>query len=203
MTLRNTRDTWGWPARLLHWIMAVMILGMIGSGLYAANAFGVDFDDLMARKDLTQIHKSFGFTVFTLACLRILWRAVSRTPDPPEGARNFEKAIARGGHIALYLLMFAVPLTGWLMASASTLNDPDAYPEPIPNMVFGLFHMPDPYPEGDRDIAGFWGAAHFWLAMSLAVLLTTHALAATWHHFVRGDTVLMRMLTGKPRRRAG
>lgn len=200
MALRNTAESWGWLARLFHWGMAVLIIAMIGIGLYAANAFGTDFDQLMARKDLTQLHKSLGFTVFALACLRLIWRALNPTPDPPEGAQEIEKLIARGGHIALYVLMIAVPVTGWLMASSSPLNDEGAYPERIPNMVFGLFEMPDPYEVGDRETTRFWGSVHFWSGIGLAALLTVHALAAMWHHFVRGDSVMTRMLLGRKRR---
>ena len=200
MPLRNTGEAWGWLARLLHWAMALLIVGMIGLGLYSARGFGVSFDDLMARKDLTQIHKSFGFTVFTLACLRLIWRAVSRVPDPPANISEDERLLARAVHGGFYVLMFAVPLAGWMYASSSPLNDADAYPVRIPNMVFGLFEMPDPYPEGDRAISELWFLVHQLAAFSLAALLFLHVNAALWHHFVRRDSVLTRMLTGRRRR---
>lgn len=200
MGLRNTREVWGWPARLLHWGMAVLIAGLIGLGLWMVNGLGTDWDGLMLRKDLTQWHKSFGFTVFALACLRLVWRAVNPTPAPPGGARAGEQAVARAAHLALYALMIAVPLSGWLMASASPYNDVGAYPERIANTVFGWFELPDPYPAGDRDLSELWGRVHFWAAMALAGLVALHALAALWHHAVRRDAVLLRMLRGRARR---
>ncbi len=197
MPLRNTRESWGLVARLLHWLIALLILALVAIGLYAANGFTDSFDDLMARKDLTQFHKSLGFTAFVLVALRLVWRAVNPTPAPPPQSDALERAIARAGHVGLYALMIAVPVFGWLMASSSPLNDADAYPQTIPNEVFGLFHMPDPYPVGDREVSEFWGWMHFWAAMALIAVVAGHALAALWHHFVRGDNVLMRMIRGR------
>lgn len=196
MPLRNTADSWGWGARLLHWAMAALILFMLGVGFYMVEALGNR--DLVARFQLTQTHKSFGFVVFALTLVRLGWRWANPVhPTPPAAAKPWENAAARGAHVALYALMLWMPLSGWLMASASPLNDPGAYPVQIRNMVFGLFELPDPISPGDRDLESLLKAAHFYGALTLAALLAIHAAAALKHHVVHRDDVLRRMTWGR------
>ena len=195
MALGNTSESWGWLARLLHWAMALMILFLLGVGFYMVEVLGDSSDNLMQRYELTQLHKSWGFTVFALACVRVIWRFVNPTPSLPSDMGGLERVLAHGGHLALYLCMFAMPLTGWLLASASPYNDPDAYFQ-IKNMVFGLFELPDPYPKGSEDTTAFWARIHFYTALALTLVLLGHALAALKHHFVNRDTVLRRMIRG-------
>ena len=195
MALRNTSESWGWLARLLHWAMALMILFLLGVGFYMVEVLGEDSDSLMQRYELTQVQKSWGFTVFALACLRVIWRFVNPTPALPDNMGSLERTLAHGGHIALYLCMFAMPLTGWLLASSSPFNDADAYFQ-IKNMVFGLFELPDPYPKGDEATTKFWSRIHFYVGLALTFVLAGHALAALKHHFVNRDDVLRRMTRG-------
>lgn len=193
MGLMNTTTGWGWPARLLHWGVAALILFMLGLGFYIANVLtGTDSDTLMARFSLTQTHKSWGVVVFALACLRLGWRLVNPTPALPDTMSAAERLLAHAGHYGLYACMFAMPLTGWLMASASPLQD--AYG--IKNMVFGQFEMPDPFVPGSEALVERFGAAHEAVAILLAVLLAGHAGAALKHHFIDRDTVLKRMIGG-------
>ncbi|MFK7943827.1 MAG: cytochrome b [Paracoccaceae bacterium] len=194
MALRNSTDAWGWPARLLHWSMALLILGLVCVGLYMVEFLGDDSDSLMQRFELTQTHKSFGFVAFVLALVRIVWRWMNPTPELPDMSR-LNKALAHGGHLALYICMIALPISGWLMASASPYNDPDAY-FVVKNMVFGLFELPDPYPKGDEALTKLLGQIHFYIAMALVAILTGHIAAALKHHFVDQDSVLRRMLRG-------
>ncbi|WP_112322414.1 cytochrome b [Oceanibium sediminis] len=197
MSLKNTTTAWGWPARVLHWVMALMILAMLGVGTYMAN-----FEkDLIARLELVQTHKSVGFTVFILALIRIGWRLANRdTPALPPAMPRWQKAASHASHLALYLLMLALPLSGWLMASSSPLNDEGAYPMRIPNMVFGLFEMPDPFPVGSKALSDALYQLHGALALALELILLVHLGAALKHHFVDGDTVLSRMVSGRGQR---
>jgi cytochrome b561 len=193
MQFRNTLESWGWGARLLHWAMAVLILFLLGVGFYMVEILGSR--DLVARFQLTQTHKSFGFVVFALALARLAWRLAD--PVRPAADRGWQAAAARGAHLALYALMLWMPLSGWLMASASPLNDPGAYPVQIRNMVFGLFELPDPISPGDRELEGVLKSAHFYSALALAALLAIHAAAALKHHLVDRDDVLRRMTWGR------
>ena len=117
MALYNTSLSWGWLARLLHWLMAIMILGLIGVGLYMVEILGDDSNSLMQRYSLTQTHKSWGFVVFVLALVRVGWRWSNPTPKL-EGQSKLTTTLAHGGHIAIYICIFAIPITGWMMASA-------------------------------------------------------------------------------------
>lgn len=194
MALRNTTASWGWLARLLHWSMGILILGLLGVGLYMVEVLGDDSNSLMERYSLTQTHKSWGFVAFILGLARIGWRWANPTPALPE-ASTLVKTLAHGGHFALYACMIAMPISGWLMASASPYNDPDAY-FPVRNMVFGLFELPDPYPKGDEALTKLLGRIHFYTGMALIVILLGHVGAALKHHFIDRDNVLRRMIRG-------
>lgn len=190
MKTRNDTQGWGWPARLLHWSMAAIILFLLGVGVYMANFES----DMMRQFTLTQTHKSWGAVVFALGLVRIGWRLAQReTPAPTPQTRGWEAAAARVTHLAFYGLMLWMPLSGWLMASASTLQDDYG----IKNRVFGLFELPDPFIPGDRGLEEAFHAAHVGGAVALAALLALHVGAATKHHFLLRDGVLRRMVRGR------
>ncbi len=193
MGLKNTRARWGWPAKVFHWTMAALILALAVVGTYMANFL----DDMFLQIELTQTHKSFGFVVFVLAGLRLLWRWINpAVPDLPGAPSAIERAGVKAAHVALYALMFVIPLSGWLMSSASPLNDVDAYPAQMKNMVFGLFEMPDPIQPGDDRLTEIFHTVHWVSVYLLAAILAVHVAAALKHHFVDRDEVLRRMLPG-------
>lgn len=192
MPVRNTRQSWGWPARLLHWAGAGLVLFMLGLGVYMVNFT----PSLIDRLELTQLHKSLGTVAFALALVRIAWRLVNPTPVLPGQMGPAERRLAHGVHALLYVLVVAMPVTGWLMASASPINDADAVPFRIPNEVFGLFELPDPYPTGDKALSETYGAIHFWCAVALGVLVAGHILAAIKHQSIDRDGLIRRMILG-------
>ncbi len=194
MSAKNSETGWGWPARVLHWVMALMILMMLAGGFYMSNIE----TDLIARFEAVQSHKSFGFTVFVLAILRILWRVSNKaTPTLPDTMPGWQRMASHLSHLALYMLIVAMPLTGWLMASSSPLNDPGAYPVQVRNMVFGLFEMPDPFPSGSESLSSALYTVHAGLAALLAAIMLIHLAAALKHHFIDRDRILMRMVRGR------
>ena len=193
MALRNGPDSWGWMARLLHWSMAVLIVFMMALGTYTDNA-----ELPLARKfELVQLHKSVGATVLALALLRLAWRWVNPTPEQPAGTPGWQLRAGRVSHVALYALMIAVPLSGWLMASASPLNDAGLGEARVPNMVWGLFEMPDPFPTGSEALTDTFLAVHVTLVTLLFVVMLVHVGAALKHHFRDRDAVLRRMVRGR------
>ena len=196
MGIRNTETGWGWPHRLLHWGIAIAILGQLSVGFYMVNVLEGTADRMLARNQLPQIHRSWGTVVFALVVLRVVWRLANPVPVPPAGMGRAQRHLSEGVHLALYVLMLALPLSGWLMATSSPLNDPDNYPVQIRNMVFGLFALPDPYPEGDRAVTAFWASVHAWAAGAMAVLFALHVAGALKHHLVDRDGVLRRMVAG-------
>ena len=192
MSARNSATSWGWVARLLHWVMALMILVLIGVGIYMS-----DFEtDLIRQFQLIQMHKSFGFTVFVLAVVRVIWRFTNPTPALPDGMPQWQVSASHVSHALLYLLILAMPITGWLMVTSSPLNDPGAYPVQIPNLVFGLFAMPDPYPTGSKELSDTFATIHWALAYLLILVLLLHVAAALKHQLVDRDGLLMRMIRG-------
>lgn len=189
MRLWDDARAWGWPSRLLHWGMAGLILGMLGLGVWTANFV----EDMYARYDLVQLHKSLGVVVFALALLRVGWRRANRArPEAPAGSSRLERAAAEGAHLALYALMLAMPLSGWLMASASELEDMFG----MGTQVFGAFTLPDPFKPGDAALEAAFRTVHQGCAVALAALIALHGAAALVHHRVRRDDVLRRMTVG-------
>ncbi|MEM7267776.1 MAG: cytochrome b [Pseudomonadota bacterium] len=189
MALRNTTESWGWLARLLHWVIAVMIIFLLGLGWYMAQIV----TDIFEQFALVQIHKSWGFTVFVLIVIRAIWRLMNPAPALPDHMSGLERFAAHAGHIFLYALMFAMPISGWLMVSASELQELYS----IKNMVFGLFEMPDPFVPGDGDIEEIFGSIHFVCAILMTLTVLGHAAVALKHQFINKDGLLRRMIIGR------
>lgn len=184
--LRNSSNGYGWIAIAFHWSMAFMIVGMIGLGMYMHQLPLTD----PATFALFQLHKSIGFVVLALTVLRLVWRLANPSPALPATMPAWEKAAAHLGHLGLYGLLFAIPLTGWLMVSASPWN--------IPTILFGAVHMPHlsvPEALGTKaEAETLFKDLHELFAWLLILLLVAHIGAALKHHFLARDGVLLRML---------
>ena len=187
MRLRDSADGWGAVTRLLHWGMAALILFQLGFGLWMTRV-----PDLLQRFLLTQTHKSLGTTIFALALLRLGWRLANRRPPLPPAMPAWQRRAARLSHAALYGLMLLLPLSGWLMASASPTQDLLG----MQNLVFGRWPLPDPFVPGDARVEAAAHAVHAGAAIALALLLALHAAAALRHQFVDRDGLLARMIHG-------
>ena len=118
-----------------------------------------------------------------LAGLRLLWRIENTHPDLPYTMRAIEMRFAYFGHVLLYALMFAMPLSGWLMSSAAG----------FPVSVFGWFMLPDKV-SPDKELRHTFTIIHEYLAWCLMGMITLHTLAALLHHFYYKDNVLRRMI---------
>jgi cytochrome b561 len=178
MTLRNSTSQWGTGTRSLHWLMAVLIivLGMVG--LYMA-----DLPNSPDKIRIYAIHKSVGLTVLALAILRVLWRLGNRRPaDLPMPA--WQTWSAHAVHALLYVLMFLLPLSGWLYNSASG----------YPLQWFWTVQMPSLSGGADPALKPIAHAIHEWGFYVLATLVVVHAGAALRHHFADRDETLLRML---------
>lgn len=190
MRLANTDRTWGWGARAFHWIMAGLIFFQLGLGLRMTEFTA----DLVTRFSLTQTHKSWGSVIFVLALLRLGWRLANRaSPSLPAGTPSWQARAARVSHAALYILILALPLSGWIAAAASPTQDLLG----IENMVFGAIALPDPWIPGVKSVADAAARVHLAAAILLAALLAVHVAAALKHHFLDRDDVLARMTLGR------
>lgn len=175
----------------LHWVIALSILFMIPLG------FWMEELPISIRFDAFAFHKSLGILVLALSIFRFIWRLMNPPPALPDSMKPIEKLAASTAHWLLYCLMVAMPLTGWLMVSAS---------KKYPTIFFWLGEVPFiPMPEGidAKATAHDFHDLHYWLAYGALALIAAHASAALKHHFIEKDTVLTRMLPlwmgGKPR----
>src|SRR4051812_37121726 len=112
MALRNTTQSYGSIAKSLHWLIALLIIGMLIVGLWM---IGLPLSP--AKFKIYGLHKSFGITILSLAALRLLWKWINESPLLPDAMNKLEKFLAKAGHAGLYVLIFAMPLTGWCMSS--------------------------------------------------------------------------------------
>ena len=185
VALYNSRTSWGWPAKLLHWVVAVLVLGLIGVGFTMVWLVS----DLGTKFELYQLHKSFGVLVAMLVGLRLVWRGLNPVvPALPDTLQPWERRLAAATHHGFYALLLLMPLTGWITASASPLG--------VPTVVFGLVELPNPIGP-NAALEGAMSVVHGLLAVLLVLALTLHVGAALKHHFVLRDDVLLRMLPGR------
>ena len=178
MCFKNTLQTYGVVAKIFHWLMAVLIVALLAVGLIME-----DMENSPDKFKLIGLHKEFGIVVLTLAALRLGWKVLDVSPLLPESIGKMAQLGAKLLHLSLYALMFAMPITGWLMSSAAG----------FPVAMFGLFTMPN-LVEPDKEFRHDMGELHETLAWVLIALIVLHLLAALLHHFYYKDNVLTRML---------
>lgn len=179
MQWRNSARRYGLVSILLHWGVALAVFALFGLGLWMV---GLDYYSSWYRT-APDIHKGVGILLFAAMLLRLLWRAIS---PPPPALDSYSAATRRGAALAhglLYLGLFALMVSGYLISTA----DGRAIE------VFGWFSVPATLSgiDGQEDIAGL---VHRWLAWGLIGLAVLHALAALKHHFIDRDATLKRML---------
>ncbi len=179
MSLKNSTDRWGGISQLLHWTIAVLILTI--------GAVGLLMGELPRSPKWFWVytaHKSLGLTVLVLVIVRIAWRLYAGAPQPVPGTPRWQAKLASLTHAAIYLLILAMPLSGWLYDSASGLR---------PLRWFGLAEVPKISPPNEA-IAGAMHETHELLFWVLLALVAGHAAAALYHHFFQRDATLSRML---------
>ncbi|HOZ24664.1 MAG TPA: cytochrome b, partial [Thermomonas sp.] len=135
------------------------------------------------------LHKSIGITILALVAIRIAWRLHAGAPDPIPGSPRWQERIASLTHLALYGLLLAMPLSGWILNSASG----------FPLQWFGLFNLPA-ITGKDHELHELAEDIHEWLFWAMATLVVLHASAAFYHHLFQRDATLARMLPGRASR---
>ncbi|HEY7985540.1 MAG TPA: cytochrome b [Methylophilaceae bacterium] len=196
----NTRYTK--VAIILHWLIAVMIIGMLALGWYmstlpkdAAKVMSVDLfnwhlhtvqftEAISLRSYYFNLHKSFGITVAALILLRILWRLTHAAPPLPASMVAWQQKAAHASHHLLYLLMFLMPLSGLIMGAYSKYGV-KWFGIPV---ITGLDNEP---------LRLVFKEIHETIAWLLVTLVVIHMLAALKHMIVDKDEVMRRMSLGK------
>ncbi|MCE8041699.1 cytochrome b [Billgrantia desiderata SP1] len=182
---RNTRTGWGLVSIALHWLSALTIVGLFVLGWWMT---GLGYFDPWYNL-APWWHRSLGMLLLFATLLRILWRLFQPTPQA-QGSR-FERIAAHLGHIALYVLMLTVMISGYLISTARGRGI----------SIFDWFEVPALI-SGLPNQASIAGDIHWYSALALMLLAAGHTLAALKHHFIdRHDTVLRMLNPARTRRR--
>lgn len=191
MAMKNTHQGYGLVAILLHWIVA---LGFLAAYMAVYYRHWFTEDKTPENWTALQLHLSFGVTIAVFVVLRVIWRLMNTQPDEVPGTR-MEHAAARGMHWLLYAFMIIMPITGYMGCSVATeyfsfgeipkFSDTALFKTLVADglgMTFEEFEVPVDF------IHKTSGAYLVW------VLVLIHAGAALYHHYVRKDAVLKRMM---------
>ena len=162
----------------LHWLVALLIFAAFPLGLYMH-----DLPLSPHKLRLYNYHKWMGVTVVMFAVIRVYWRATHRPPAMPQHMKEWERLAAHATHFALYALIFAVPVSGWLMSSAKGFQ----------TVWFGVLPLPDLVGK-DKELGDLLREVHELLNYLLLGLVFAHIGAALKHHFVERDDILTRMV---------
>lgn len=174
----RSRSRYTRSAVILHWLMAALILANFALGLAMVSIPGLT----PAKLREVAYHKWIGVTLLALACLRLAWRLSHPAPPLPQTVPPWQRQAALALHAALYLLFFAVPVTGYLFSLASGVPVTYLGVLPLPVLI-----GPDPA------LKVVLRALHYWLNMGLAGCVVVHVLAALKHRFIDRDEVFQRM----------
>ena len=178
MGWRNTPQRFGTLTKTLHWVMALLVICLLGVGLWMGG-----LENNPTKFQIYALHKSFGICVLALVFTRILWHIYSRKPGFVDGMKPWEKLAAHAAHIFLYIAMIGMPLSGWLMTSAKGYTV----------TVFFTFDLPKLIGENEK-LGGLLAQIHLFLGYALIAAIAVHIGAALKHHFINKDTTLKRML---------
>lgn len=164
-------------AQLLHWLIALLVVAQFSLAWYA---------DTLPRGEAGQvmgIHKSIGATILVLAIVRLIWRFMHKPPAFPATMPRWEAGLSAVTHWGLYFLIFAMPISGWMMSSAAGRDV----------SWFGLFNLPRVIGESET-AGGFFHETHEVLAIVLLVVALLHIIGAIWHAALKKDGIMQRML---------
>lgn len=165
-------------AAVLHWLMAVLLCGMVILGFYMQ---GLSLSPDKLR--LYSWHKWAGISIFLLALLRMGWRLTHRPPALADHLPAAVRLAAAAGHASLYVLMLAIPVSGWLMSSAKGVQ----------TVWFGVVPLPDLIAR-NKVLGDALQTTHYYLNLILIAMVAGHVLMALKHHFIDRDGSLKRML---------
>jgi len=175
--LENTKISYGLVSRLFHWIMALMMIIMVAVALNMTEMPPGD-----TKWQLYGLHKATGLLIFILAGFRLWWRARNPVPDLPKDLPEWIRKGADYNTKLLYGIIFLMPITGFVMSSFGG----------HPISFYGLFMIP---PLAEKSPLGAFGhEAHYWISIALYFSFAGHVAAALYHHFIRKDNVLLRMI---------
>jgi cytochrome b561 len=167
-------------SKFLHWSVAGLIVAQYVLAELAENA--KHNDKILEQLALLANHKSIGITILVLAIIRLIYRLLGPAPSLPSSMVKWQVNASKASHLALYGLLFALPVSGWLMSSAKAYTV----------SWFNLVSLPD-LVSPSKSLADLLHLTHHYLGEALFVVALIHILAALKHHFIDKDEVLSRM----------
>lgn len=165
------------PAIMLHWLTALLVIVTFPLGVYMHRLVFSPF-----KLQLVSYHKWIGVTILLLTAARLVWRVWHTPPPLPGTIPAWQQRAAHGLHHLLYLLLLAIPVSGWLMSSAKG----------VPVVYFGLVQLPDLVGK-DKELGDMLQEAHEALNLLMLVLVIMHIAAAFKHQFIDKDSLMLRM----------
>ncbi|NNJ96898.1 MAG: cytochrome b [Gammaproteobacteria bacterium] len=179
MGIRNTEQQYGLLAIFLHWLVALVVIGMFSLGVWMT---GLTYYDEWYKRG-PDIHKSIGILLFLVMLARVIWRILNVKPKHDPRVGSLQTRVAHGVHLLLYGLIFAMIISGYLISTADGRSVE----------VFGLFSVPATI-TGIANMEDVAGKVHWYLALLLVSLVALHTIAALKHHFIDRDRTLEKML---------
>ncbi|PTW62446.1 cytochrome b561 [Breoghania corrubedonensis] len=171
---------YGAAARTFHWITAALVLTMVPAGFVMLSAPSGAIQNF-----LFDYHRSCGVVLFVLTVARLAWRWKSPPAAIIEDIPLIQRIVARVVHFLLYALLLVQPIVGWIGTSAFGAKI----------TVFWLFVLP-PIVDKDKAVADTFLELHETLGLTMTALVAMHIAGALYHHFIRRDRTLMRMVAG-------
>ena len=169
-------------AQMLHWVMAIIFIVAWLIGFYRGNFLSYEVDGSF-KGDVITLHKNIATTIIFLVVIRIFWRYTHPAPQLPDNMSPLMKTMAHFGHLALYFMLLALPITGCLYSWSL------GYPAP----VLYLFDLPVLIAKNPA-VTAIVKPLHIWISWAAGLLLVGHIAAALKHHFIDKDNVLKSML---------
>lgn len=170
--------SWPAPYKVLHWTIGLLIIGLLGVGLYMTR---MEFSPLQIQ--LYGLHKAVGITILGLVVVRIIWRSLITRPPELVSYKKWERVLATVIHTLLYAAMIGMPVSGWIISSATN----------FPVNVFGFFTLP-PLVGPNEELAHRMEMVHEYLGYGLILAVGLHIAGALKHHVIDRDVTLLRML---------
>jgi cytochrome b561 len=190
---RYTRTAMG-----LHWLMALLIFAGFGLGLTM-----VEMGFSPQKLKFYSWHKWIGITIFTLVAFRLYWRLTHPAPALPSSMPGWQQQIAQVSHVLMYVLFFAIPLSGWLFSSSKGIQTVYLGVIPLPDLLtkdMGEIVLAATDPEKPFVLSDLIRLVHKSLNYLLGALVMMHIAAALKHYFIDRDDILGRMIPAlKPR----
>lgn len=176
MSLMNTATSYGSLTRLLHWLLAALLIGMLTIGLLLDN---------IGSPLVYQLHKLTGLLVLTVALANIIWNLFNVRPGYPVTVSRVQQIVAKSVQHLMLLGAVLMPLSGWIFSTAA------GKPPQIGGLILAM-----PGISQNPELLSFFRPMHTYVAYTLIALISMHVLAAFAHHFILKDDILKKMLKG-------